>query len=187
MNSEYFKEIEDNTYSMTSSYIIEPFYNWDIKSIFDDNASQSCHISGYFDDLKPEFPAEEVPKIIDCDKFKEVINKNVDEENSMVSEDQNSSSTDTSTKDKKHKIYRQLDFILGSVRKQNRVPVKKVRKPVVQKKRKLIRKRKTIMQISILDNELKGITHIKKAQLLDISNKTGLTPGSASALVSILN
>ena len=48
-----------------------------------------------------------------------------DEENSQISESSNTLSTDTPNKNEVPVIYKQLDFILNSLRRQKKVPLKK--------------------------------------------------------------
>ena len=68
----------------------------------------------------------------------------------------------------------QIDFILESVKKPNRTNVPK---PKVEKKKKVIRKRKTTAQLEMLQKEIGENEVIDKAKMKALAEETGLTIG----------
>ena len=82
----------------------------------------------------------------------------------------NTQSTDIIGKEEVPIIYKKLDFILESMRRQKRPPKESSSK-------KLIRKRKTNKQLQALQKELSGIETLSKEKMNEVAEKTGLRPG----------
>ena len=72
-------------------------------------------------------------------------------------------------------IDQQLDFILESVKKQKKAAGVKVKKE--DKKKKTSRKRKTVAQLEVLQNEIGDSDILDKVKMKQLAEKTGLKVG----------
>ena len=187
MRKDLTTEIEMQTYSMSYSYPANPPtalpYNWD----------GECHLT-----LNPTFyepPEEQLSELPDrlfeeedknepeelqsslfspmnCESLESQLSESLASVGSPSTETPSSLSTKSGSPES---IDEQLDFILGSVKKQKKPKTGK--KLYTEKKPKLMRKRKTSAQLEILQEEIKDNDTMDRARLKTLAEKSGLSVG----------
>ncbi len=182
------KEIEMQTYSFSYAYPVNyptalP-YSWD----------GECHLAVNHALYRPD--EDVVPELADeffADENKEAANKVAEspaciklspmscgftpKPDKPAEKPVSSLSTEaaSSAGERAETIDQQLDFILESVKKQKKAPVKKPKEE--KKKKKLTRTRKTTSQLEMLQNEVGVNDVLDKVKMKALAEKTGLKVG----------
>ena len=173
MTQDCYKEIEMQTYSMSHSYSVK--YPTDFPCQWDEDIlPEMDQEADFFDIYGPKYIDAGFHEPINYEAMEDLPPIGVNEKNSEVSESNNTSSTDISNKSEVPNIYKKLDFILDSVRKLKK-PIAK--KPLSDKGKKQIRKRKTTAQLNLLKSEVGDIENMSKEKINELAEKTGLTTG----------